>query len=100
MTFKEYQKITNEYLKDILKMGERKGIEYANSDDRLDNFKRISKQIGIEPEIVAITYAAKHWDSVNHAIKIQDYCNIDGRIADLINYLLLLRAIIIEGEQT
>ena len=96
MTFREYNVITEKYIKEILAMAEKKGIEYANSKDRLDNFKRIAKQIGITPEKVAITYAAKHWDSINWAIKTANYKDIDGRIADVINYLLLLRAIIFE----
>lgn len=98
MTFKEYQTITNKYISDILKMGEAKGIEYANSKDRLDNFKRIGKQIGVRPEVVALVYASKHWDSINWALKTGNYKALDGRIADVINYLLLLRAIIFEEE--
>jgi len=98
MTFKEYDLITRKFMDDTLKMGEGKGREYANSSDRLDNFKRIAKQTGTTPEIVAMVYATKHWDSINWAIKNKNYKDIDGRIADVINYLLLLRAIIFEEE--
>ena len=35
MTFREYNVITEKYIKEILAMAEKKGIEYANSKDRL-----------------------------------------------------------------
>lgn len=80
-----------------------KGLEYARSKDVLGNFKRISKQLGIEPELVAWVYGIKHLDSVLQYVKRGTL--VGGtepaftRFAGLINYLLIVYAILWEKDK-
>jgi hypothetical protein len=80
-----------------------KGGEYAGSSDRLANFKRGAQLTGATPLQVAFVYASKHYDSISTYVK-KDAAGlkqvlsepIEGRLDDLINYCLLMKAIIQE----
>lgn len=80
-----------------------KGAEYAGTEDRLSNFKRGSKLTGATPLQVAFIYASKHYDSISTFIRNQASDSqailsepIEGRLDDLINYCILMKAIIQE----
>lgn len=83
-----------------------KGGEYAGSADRLANFKRGAALTGTTPLQVAFIYASKHYDSLaNFVRRMADGSQlemsepIEGRLDDLINYCILMKAIIKEeGE--
>lgn len=82
-----------------------KGGEYAGSSDRLGNFKRGADRVGIHPMQILWIYAAKHIDSIETFIRDQATGTdrprsepIDGRLDDLINYCLLLKALIRESQ--
>ena len=93
---------------EIAEVMDNKGKEYSGHEDRLANFKRNAKNIGFEPESVWAVYCGKHWDSLMSFIRqigqgqsIQDIeANlsepIDGRILDLLTYLILLQGLIRE----
>ena len=90
----------------IRALAETKGSEYAHGDDRLDNFRRAGAELGLPMEIVWRIYAGKHWDAITTYIR--DIQNgtlrmrsepIEGRIDDLIVYLLLLKAMVEEKKQ-
>jgi hypothetical protein len=77
-----------------------KGGEYATADDRLANFRRAAKDIGVPMQFIWRIYAGKHWDAIT--TYVNDVTgNVDrkrsepisGRIHDLIVYLILLLAI-------
>lgn len=74
----------------------RKGEEYSSSRDRLLNFRRIAQQQDCSPLLIWSVYATKHWDAIQTFIRKNGQNHhgeaIGGRINDLINYLLLLRA--------
>jgi len=83
-----------------------KGEEYAGSADRLANFKRGAALTGASSLQVAFIYAAKHWDAVatfvrkdatGHVQKLSE--PIEGRLDDLINYCILLKALIKENAR-
>lgn len=91
---------------DIMGLVHGKGREYSGPEDRLRNFRNIAKDIGINKETVLYTYMKKHWDSVTTWVKDQEQGNdvqlsepIEGRIHDLIVYLLLLTAMVDEKEK-
>ena len=77
-----------------------KGMEYTQGDlkeDRLANFYRLSRELGIDPKLVLWIYLKKHLDSIVCFIKQgKEYSEekIEGRIHDARNYLVLLNAII------
>lgn len=80
-----------------------KGGEYAGSTDRLANFKRGADLTGITPLQCAFVYASKHYDAL--ATFVRDDArgiqrprseSITGRCDDLMNYCLLMKALIVE----
>lgn len=84
-----------------------KGGEYAGSDDRLANFKRGANLTGTTPLQVAFIYASKHYDAV--ATYVRDTAtgtqrerseSIDGRLDDLMNYCLLMKALVVEARNS
>lgn len=85
-----------EYCKHLLGI---KGNEYdANSDDRLHAFKTAAALLGCTPEQALAGMMAKH------TVSIYDMCaegehSLDKwteKITDSINYLLLLKALVVE----
>lgn len=81
-----------------------KGQEYTgNSPDRLNNFREAGKDIGLGMEQVWYTYFNKHLRALQSYIKndckTQSNESIQGRIVDLINYLLLFGKMTIEIER-
>lgn len=81
-----------------------KGAEYAGSVDRLANFKRGSGDAGVSPLQVALIYWSKHVDSIktyirNDAAGVKQVLSepIEGRFDDAINYLILMKALVVEG---
>lgn len=77
-----------------------RGAEYAGSVDRLANFKRGAALTGCTAQQVAFVYLSKHYDAV--ATYVREGGSrpgsepIDGRLHDLVNYILLLSALIKE----
>lgn len=83
-----------------------KGGEYAGDDDRLENFRRNAKAIGVPMEVIWRVYAGKHWDSITQYIKdIQtgkERTRLEpmlGRFDDLAVYAILGKAIYLERER-
>ena len=82
-----------------------KGGEYAGSEDRLANFKRGAQLTGATSLQVAFIYASKHYDAISTYVR-KDAAGhqqvlsepIAGRLHDLINYCILMKGIIEEGE--
>lgn len=78
-----------------------KGVEYANSDDQLANFKRLSGELGLSPEAVNLVFLTKHIDSIKNFVRSGGESEsepIFGRIDDAILYLILLKSIITEKQ--
>lgn len=92
----------------------KKGVEYQNNnvgqDEVLANFYRGSELVDIIPEKILMIYMSKHWDSVSKFIKTIDKDGFEAainlssepihmRIVDIINYLYLLNAMLIERQR-
>lgn len=94
-----FQKILEERLKSIQTVLGNKAKEYAQDDDRLHNFK-VAAQIDNETPAQALWGMAK-----KHLVSVMDLKDgkleatpamVNEKIGDLINYLLLLEAILKE----
>lgn len=75
----------------------KKGADYTRHDpDRLSNFKRAAKDIGITPLQAWAVYSNKHWDAVMAFIKTgkAESESITSRLDDLHNYLYLLEGLL------
>lgn len=82
-----------------------KGGEYAGDTDRLANFRRNGANLGLRMEQIWAVYAGKHWDAVmqyikdlNDGTKRERMEPIDGRVDDLLVYLLLFKAMLQEAR--
>lgn len=75
-----------------------KGKEYAGSDDRLANFKRLGADLGMDPRAVLWVYLTKHLDAIRSYLRRGHVLSepIEGRIDDAILYLVLLKCLDIE----
>lgn len=79
-----------------------KGADYTRHDpDRLANFKRVAREVGITPLQAWAVYGGKHWDAIMAYIKTgkAESESIYGRLDDLANYLYLLEGLLREGER-
>jgi hypothetical protein len=78
-----------------------KNLEYAPGDDRLQNFKDGALFLGISPVMYAFVLMTKHLVALkDHVVKgdtntiTQTY--VDEKIGDIINYLILIEALLTE----
>jgi hypothetical protein len=83
-----------------------KGGEYADDADRLANFKRGAALTGATPLQVAFIYASKHYDGIASFVKTSAAGTprpssepIEGRFDDLINYCILMKALVVENQE-
>ena len=76
--------------------------EYSNKKDRLQGFKHAATFMRGTPKQALFAMMAKHLTSISDAI--YDDVNLtmmqwDEKITDMINYLLLLRALVLEEKE-
>lgn len=95
--------VNDEIIPRLMKIQHTKGMSYSGNEDKLGNFKRIAKKVepmiraGTDPiAIVWYVYFSKHLDSLDSFLRreYKDSESIEGRIDDLINYLMLLHGIL------
>jgi hypothetical protein len=105
MNQKEFTALVDQTISSTAALLVSKGEEYAGSTDRLANFKRGSALTGATPLQVAFIYASKHYDALatfvrKDGAKIPQQLSepIEGRLDDLINYCILMKAIISETK--
>tara|TARA_R100000742_G_C4257934_1_gene75781 strand:+ start:107 stop:505 length:399 start_codon:yes stop_codon:yes gene_type:complete len=99
MNKKEYDKLRTEFIEDTLSLSDTKRIEYTEgnqNDNVLWNFDNISNNLGIKPIEVLSVYLSKHISSLFSYFKTRKTYSepIEERVKDIINYLLLMVAMI------
>lgn len=100
MNYKDADKLMERMFAEERQISALKGKEYTQGD-RLDNFKRIAKEMGLDPKVVLYVYMKKHWDSIASFIKNNRTFStekIESRIMDARVYLFLLRCLIEEEK--
>lgn len=105
MNTKELDSLVHQTFAEVNRLLVVKGGEYANSEDRLANFKRGAALTGCTPLQVLFIYMSKHYDAVASFVQTSAKGEarpssepIEGRLDDLINYALLAKALIKESE--
>lgn len=102
----EFTKIVGETIESLRGLLAVKGGEYAGPDDRLANFKRGAALADVTPLQTAFIYASKHYDAI--ATYVRDQASgfqrprsepILGRLDDLANYCILMKALVVEAER-
>lgn len=102
MTNGEFKAVIEETYTACNKLIKEKGEDYTKGSlDILSYFKEASIESGIPPKKVLYVLMRKHWAAIGNYIKTDGKSQsepIDGRIQDLINYLIFLRALNIENK--
>lgn len=102
MDSQTFQTIVEQRLLRIEKVLGAKAGEYAMGGDRLHNFKAAAKLTETTPRKALWGIAAKHLVSVSDLVN-GELANTDAmateKIGDLINYLILLEALLHEERQ-
>lgn len=99
----KWDRLIDDAFTEIRRLGELKGGEYSGDVDRLLNFRRNGTNLGLPMETVWAVYAGKHWDAVMQFIRDEREGKqrvrlegIEGRVDDLLVYLLLFKAMLEE----
>lgn len=103
---KQWAELLAKTIKQIEHLSVAKGGEYAGDDDRLANFRRNAEAMSVQMELIWGVYAAKHWDAVMQFVSDLQTGRerersepIQGRLDDLIVYLVLMKAIVEERDE-
>jgi hypothetical protein len=99
MNFPTFDQFQAKLLSEVVNMRNTKGKEYANSEDRFANFRRLADQLGLKDYQVAWIYGVKHLDSISSYIRTGRTFSeeeIRGRFVDAITYLTLIAGMIQE----
>jgi hypothetical protein len=100
MTATEFDKLLERRIECIRSTLKTKSAEYAPGNDRLHNFKIGARILDLTPAQVCLGFLTKHLVSVldiieaaagGHALRL---AYLDEKIGDLINYFVLLEAIL------
>lgn len=102
MESSKFESIVNEQCAQIKTVLTSKAKEYSRGD-RLSNFKRAAAMLGITPEKALMGMKAKHDVSIMDMVDDLDIVGLlhpmgvwDEKIGDAINYLILLKALVME----
>lgn len=102
----EFEKLFQSTIEQIQHLLIVKGGEYAGSEDRLANFKRGAALAGVTPMQCLLVYLSKHYDAIATFIRDDAHGKdrlrsepIEGRVDDLINYGILLKALLAETKR-
>lgn len=105
MRQEEFAALCDSTFNNLLSLLKVKGGEYSSDADKLSNFKRNAKELGVTPLQVWQIYFAKHKDALYTYIRDDATKQvrprseaIEGRIHDMIAYLLLCLALISDKE--
>lgn len=101
-----YAELVSKTVETIERLSALKGGEYAGDEDRLANFRRNAKNLGVNMETVWAVYVVKHWDAVMQYVNDLNSGKtrkrlepLSGRLDDIIVYCILFKAILEEkGE--
>lgn len=105
MTFShiQWEELLKSSMEHIQLLSVAKGGEYAGDLDRLANFRRNALAAETTMEFVWRIYASKHWDAImQYELDLRTgktrprLEGIDQRVDDMIVYLLLFKAMLLE----
>lgn len=102
----QWDNLLKDTFEEIAHLAKLKGGEYSGDYDRLMNFRRNAAALDLDYRQVWAVYAGKHWDAIIQYIRDSAgdvrrtrLETIPGRIDDLIVYLLLFKAMVIEQAE-
>ena len=98
MTEKEFDKLVQQRLDNIKKTLIIKGREYRRNNDPLHNFKQAGRVLNTTPSKALLGFFTKHLVSIMDLVednaneKLINHTQLEEKIGDAINYLILLEA--------
>jgi len=100
MTQNDFNKFTADFFLDQGELLLNKGQDYAGDGDRLANFKRLAKGLGLTPLQIWAVYFTKHVDALVQLAKTGSLKSEPprGRFLDVANYAILGAALFAESE--
>lgn len=101
MDTKKFNNLAMDLLDECKAVLNRKGVDYGNEKDRLSQFKTMAILQANTPRQALWNAATKHLTTIMNAIegKVLTVEDIEHRIMDFINYMILLLAVIREEEE-
>lgn len=106
MSPSDFSRILATTSEQLLALATVKGGEYAPGADRLANFKEAGARLGLLPEQVLLVYLDKHYAAVGNFIRdLTTHTSrvrsepIEGRVDDLLVYLVLFKGLLAERRQ-
>jgi hypothetical protein len=103
MISEKFLELMRETFNSCQKLTKNKGEDYTKgAEDVLAYFKESAKETNDDPKKVCYILMRKHWAAIGNYIRTNGKSQsepIDGRIQDLINYLLFLQALIDEDKE-
>lgn len=106
MNFAEFDTFWFKRLREIKKLEETKRGEYNDGRHRFDQFQKEAEEAGIDPKVVWKIYFSKHYRSLMMYIRDCQQSTIrplsepiDGRINDMIVYLMIVAGMLQEEKE-
>lgn len=102
MTLDEVAEVMNVVVKEINILREAGQKEYAGGSNAFGNFERLAARLDLDRKQILWVYVTKHLDGIESYIKghKSQREDIRGRINDVMVYLVLLRAMIDDSDNT
>ena len=101
MTIDKFNQVVNEQLEICRDLLTKKGIEYSFSDDRLNSFKVGAALQNNNQKQCMLGMLTKHIISIYDMILVNKQFDINKwteKITDTMNYLLILKAMVVEEK--
>lgn len=104
MTQEKFNVFAKNFVKQTTSVLYAKGKSYAlNHSDRLEHFKRAGRYLDTTPKEACLAQLTKHLISIRDMVCTKEIAKFspeqwDEKIGDAINYLVLLRALVIDEE--
>lgn len=104
MTQEQFNVFAKNFVKQTTSVLYAKGKSYAlNRNDRLEHFKQAGKYLDTTPKEACLAQLTKHLISIRDMVCAKETAKFspeqwDEKIGDAINYLVLLRALVIDEE--
>lgn len=102
MTPTQFKRVMNAQIKECKAILDEREEYYGTDEDRLDNFRRVAISTRDTAKHALMVMVGKQWDAINSAVVREARGEVVGFdewtewITDVINYMLLLKALVID----
>jgi hypothetical protein len=97
MTDDELLEFLERTMRSIIALRRTKSLDYSDPHDAFSGLRRVAQDMEMSEEKTLLTFMAKHWDTIRQYVIRSDGRHseeIEGRINDMILYLILLKAVL------